>query len=134
MFGIRKRSGAEDISDQTRRMKRLLLVGLTLAACRGSQSAERYGFLARLGQDTISLESVSRSGNTLTSDAVDRFPSVRQRHTEISLAPDGGIRHLVMDITTPSEPENQRARHVVADVTNDSIIMTKRDGASYTRW
>lgn len=115
-------------------MKRVLLVCLALGACRQSKPAEQYGFLAQLGQDTISLERVTRRDNTLTSDAVDRFPRVRQRHTEIALAPDGGIRHLVMDITTPSEPENQRTRHVVADVNADSIIMTKRDGASYTRW
>lgn len=115
-------------------MKRLFLAGLAAAACSQTQQPERYGFVARLGQDTVSLESVTRRGNTLASDEVDRFPRVRQRHTEITLAPDGGIRHLVMDITTPSEPENQRVRHVVADVTNDSILMTKRDGSAYTRW
>src|SRR4051812_30784434 len=114
-------------------MKRLLLCA-ALGACGTNQPAEHYGFIARLGQDTISLESVTRRGNTVTSDAVDRFPRVRQRHSEISLAPDGGIRHLVMDITTPSEPENQRERHVVADVNGDSIIMTKRDGTGSKRW
>ena len=66
-------------------------------AARG-RPTERYGFIARLGHDTISVESVTRTGNTLTSDEVDRFPRVRQRHTEIALGPDGGIRHLVMDI------------------------------------
>ncbi|HEX7020410.1 MAG TPA: DUF2911 domain-containing protein [Gemmatimonadaceae bacterium] len=115
-------------------MKRRLLACLALAACSSSRPAQRYGFVARLGNDTVSLESITRRGDMLTSDEVDRFPRVRQRHTEITLAPDGGIRHLVMDITTPSEPENQRERHVVADVTGDSIVMTKRDGASNKRW
>lgn len=115
-------------------MKRFILAGLALAACGPSQPAERYGFIARLGNDTISLESVVRRGNMLTSDAVDRFPRVRQRHTEISLAPDGGIRRLVMDIVTPSEPGDQRERHVVADVTADSVLMTKRDAAGSKRW
>ncbi|MEP7347551.1 MAG: DUF2911 domain-containing protein, partial [Gemmatimonadaceae bacterium] len=72
-------------------------------------------------------ESVTRSGNKLTSDEVDRFPHVRQRHAEIEIGPDGGIRHLVMDIHTPSEPENQRERHVVVDVTGDSVHISKRD-------
>ncbi len=115
-------------------MKRLIVACLALAACAQSQPADHYGFVARLGNDTVSLESVTRQGNTLASDEVDRFPRVHSRHTEITLAPDGGIRHLVMDITTPSEPENQRHRHVVADVTNDSVLMTKRDGASNLRW
>lgn len=115
-------------------MKRLVLACIALAACASNQPAERYGFVARLGNDTVSLESVTRSGNTLTSDEVDRFPRVRRRHTEITLAPSGGLQHLTMDITTPSEPANERERHVVADVTADSVIMTKRDAGSYKRW
>lgn len=111
-----------------------LSTGLVLGACSRGTSTEHHAFITRLGNDTIAVENVTRTGNTLTSDAVDRFPRVRQRHTEITLAPDGGIQHLVMDITTPSEPEKQRSRHVVADVNKDSIIMTKRDGASYVRW
>jgi hypothetical protein len=111
-------------------MKRFVLAALALLAC-GSPSAaptERYGFVTRLGRDTVSVESVTRRGNTITSDAVDRFPRVRRRHTEIELRPDGGIRRLVMDIHTPSEPAEQRERHVVADVTSDSVHLSKRDG------
>ena len=115
-------------------MNRFLFGAFALAACGTSEPAQRYGFIARLGQDTISVESVTRRGNTLTIDGVDRFPRVRQRHTEITLAPDGGIRRLVMDITSPSEPANQRERHIVADVTSDSVIMTKRDADKNLRW
>ena len=117
-----------------RPVKRFILGTLAVAACGPSHPSERYGFVARLGQDTVSVESVTRSGNTLTSDEVDRFPRVRQRHTEMSVGPDGGIRHLVMDIVTPSEPADQRQRHVVADVTKDSVLMTKRDGTGAMRW
>ena len=105
-----------------------------LAACAAAPSAKRYAFITRLGNDTIAVENVTRAGNNVTSDAVDRFPRVRQRHTEITLAPDGGIQHLVMDIITPSESPKLRKRHVVADVNKDSIIMTKRDDSSYVRW
>jgi hypothetical protein len=90
-------------------MKRLIFALVAVAACRQTRPTERYGFVARLGNDTVSLESVTRTGNTLTSDEVDRFPRVRQRHTEITLAP-------------------------VADVTDDSVVMTKRDGESNKRW
>jgi hypothetical protein len=110
-------------------MKRAVVAVLLLAACRPDQPTERYGFVARLGNDTVSVESVSRRGNTITSDEVDRFPRVRQRHTEITLGPDGGIQRLVTDIRTPSEPAAQRERHVVADVTKDSVRITKRDSA-----
>jgi hypothetical protein len=115
-------------------MKRLLLASLALAACGPGQPTERYGFIARLGNDTVSVENVERRGSTLTADGVDRFPRVRQRHTEITLATDGGIRRLVMHVVTPSEPANERERYIVADVTRDSVIMTKRDGTGSKRW
>jgi hypothetical protein len=116
-------------------MKRLLLAVLLLEACSTGQPAERYGFVARLGNDTVSIESVTRTGNTVTSDEVDRFPVVRQRHTEIQLGPNGGIQRLVMDITTPSEPSGQRERHVEAEVRSDTVHLSKRDSTgvkSYT--
>lgn len=109
-------------------MKRIVPAVLLLAACGREQPSERYGFVARLGRDTVSVESVTRRGNTLTSDEVDRFPRVRQRHTEIVLGPDSGIQRLAMDIRTPSEPAAERERHVVAEVKGDSVHISKRDG------
>src|SRR5205085_10395225 len=78
-----------------------LMVVFSLLSCH-TPPAERYGFLTMLGRDTISIESVVRQGNTLTSDEVDRFPRLRVRHTVVDLNDDGSIRHLVMDIHTPS--------------------------------
>jgi DUF2911 family protein len=117
----------------THRLFFALGASIGIAGCAQQGPAERYGFVALLGNDTVSLESVTRTGNTLTSDEVDRFPLVEERHTEVTLAPNGGVQHLVMDITTPSAPEEIRNRHVVADVTSDSVIMTKRDTAD-KRW
>ncbi len=99
---------------------------LLLASCHTSPT-EQYGFITRLGQDTISMESVTRQGNTVTSDEVDRFPRVRVRHTVIKLNDDGSIRHLVMDIHTPSEPANERERKVIADVANNKVHISKTD-------
>ncbi len=107
-------------------MKRIILV-VAISACSSNQPEERYGFIARLGRDTVSVESVTRRGNHLVSDEVDRFPRVRQRHTEIDLASDGSIRKLVMDIHTPSEPAEQRDRHVAADVENGTVRVSKKD-------
>ena len=114
-------------------MRYLIVAGLALAACQPDQPTERYGFVALLGRDTVSVERVTRRGNSVTSDEVDRFPRVRQRHTEIELAPDGGIRRLVMDIVTPSEPSNQRRRRVTVNVTRDSVHIAKSDSAGTVR-
>ena len=108
-------------------MKRFAFAALAVLACGCTRPAEHYGFVARLGRDTVSLESVTRRGNTVTTDAVDRFPRVRRRHTRIELGPDGAIRRLVMDIHTPSEPAAQRERHVEAEVTADSVRISKHD-------
>jgi hypothetical protein len=102
-------------------------------ACRPTGPEQKYGFIARLGSDTVSVESVTRRGNTVVVDGVDRFPRVRRRHTEIELGPGSTIRHLVMDIHTPSEPANQRERHVTADVTADSVHILQTDDAGKLR-
>jgi hypothetical protein len=115
-------------------MKRFVLLFLALEACAANRPTERYGYIARLGVDTISVERVTRSGDALVSDEVDRFPRVRERHTEIQLGPDGGIRHLVMDITTPSEPSEERHRHVVAAVYGDSVHLSKQDSTGIKRY
>ena len=99
---------------------------VSLLSC-NTPPAERYGFLTMLGHDTISIENTTRQGNTLTSDEVDRFPRVQVRHTVVNLNDDGSIRHLVMDIHTPSEPPGQRDRKVVADVANNKVHLSKTD-------
>jgi hypothetical protein len=109
------------------------LTPVLLVGCGPTGPVERYGFVARLGTDTISVESITRRDNEETTDGVDRFPRVRVRHTEIQVGPDGGIRHLVMQIYTPSESANQRDRRVVADVTNDSVHLSKQDGTGTIR-
>jgi hypothetical protein len=114
-------------------MKRLAAAALFVVGCRPTPPAEQYGFVTRLGRDTVSVESVTRRDNTVTSDEVDRFPRVRQRHTEIELSDSGAIRRLVMDIHTPSEPANLRDRHVVVEVTKDSVHITKHDSAGTVR-
>lgn len=108
-------------------MNRLPIVLLTILACQPAKAAEQYGFVARLGNDTISVECITRRGDEIETDEVDRFPRVRRRHTTIRLAQDGTIRHLEMDIVTPSEPLNERERHVVADVRADSVYLSKHD-------
>jgi hypothetical protein len=103
------------------------LCALILLLSCNTAPVKRYGFLTMLGHDTISIENITRQGNTLTSDEVDRFPIVRIRHTVVNLNEDGSIRHLVMEIYTPSEQSGQRDRTVVADVANNKVHLSKTD-------
>jgi hypothetical protein len=105
----------------------IFLCVLTLLVSCHTGPAKQYGFLTMLGQDTISVETIVREGNTLKSDEVDRFPRVRLRHTVIRLNDDGSIRHLVMDIHTPSEPSGERDRTVIADVADNKVHLSKTD-------
>ncbi|HVT38212.1 MAG TPA: DUF2911 domain-containing protein [Gemmatimonadaceae bacterium] len=108
-------------------MKRLVILALILSACTRAPS-DRYGFVALLGRDTVSVERIDRYPGKLISDEVDRFPAVRIRHTELLLASDGAIRHLVMDVRTPNAgTSRERARRITADFTSDSVLISIRD-------
>ena len=116
-------------------MKRLVVLALALAACGTDTNTERYGFITLLGKDTVAVEAVARRGDAIQSDAVDRWPFVRQRHTEIVLAPDGSIRHFDMVIQTPNAPApKDRQRHIMADITPDSAIVDSKDGNGTKRF
>ncbi|MFI5309782.1 MAG: DUF2911 domain-containing protein [Gemmatimonadales bacterium] len=110
-------------------MKPLFLLSLfLLAACRADRSAERYGFVTTLGRDTIAVERVTRRGDTLSIDGVDRFPYVRHRHTDVVLAGDRSIRRLTMSIHTPAARlARERDRLVTADFGRDTLVVTVRD-------
>lgn len=125
-------------------MHRPLVLLLALAACAAPADlddrpvvhtgpVETHGFITRLGVDTVAAERISRSATALISDAVDRWPLVRQRHTELEIAPDGRLSRMVMDITTPSgTSEDARFRRVVAVFTPDSVHVTIRQASGTT--
>ena len=113
---------------QTTKLKYLFISAIIFfISCNQQPPAEHYGFLTMLGNDTISLESITNQGNTITSDEVDRFPIVRVRHTVINLDTNGSIKHLEMDIHTPAEASKQRECKVIADVANNKVHISKTD-------
>lgn len=123
-------------------MPRFLALLLVLTACGAEQSGsdespitptgptEQYGFITTLGNDTVAAERITRSADALISDGVDRWPFVRQRHTELQLASDGRLTRMVMDVRTPNgETPAKRWRLVTARFTADSVMLTVRDSA-----
>jgi hypothetical protein len=111
-------------------MKRSPLLVLLFLACNAATPAERYGFVALLGNDTVSVERVSRSPTRLVTDGVDRWPFVRRRHTEVELAADGTIRRMVMDVRTPNGGSpRERGRRITARFSNDAVAISIRDSS-----
>jgi hypothetical protein len=111
-------------------MKQSPLLVLLFLACNAAPPPERYGFVALLGNDTVSVERVSRSPTLLVTDGVDRFPFVRRRHTEFELAADGTIRRMVMDVRTPNgRSPKERGRRITADFSKDAVSSTMTNAA-----
>ena len=111
-------------------MSRSTLLPLLLLACSSATPPDRYGFVATLGNDTVAVERIARSSTRLVTDGVDRWPFVRRRHTEFDLAPDGTIRHMVMDVRTPNgRTPAERGRRVTADFSRNAVTVSVRDSS-----
>lgn len=111
-------------------MTRSQLFVLLLLACHPAPPPEHYGFVAVLGNDTVAVERIARSPTRLVTDGVDRWPFVRRRHSEFDLAPDGTIRHMVMDVRTPNgRTPAERGRRVTADFSGEKVSISVRDSA-----
>ncbi len=111
-------------------MKRTRLLPLLFLACSSTTPPESYGFVALLGSDTVSVERIARSPTRLVTDGVDRWPFVRRRHTEFDLAPDGTIRHMVMEVRTPNgRSPRERGRRVTANFSKAAVKISVRDSS-----
>jgi hypothetical protein len=122
-------------------MVRSLPTLLLLAACGGAATfddspivptgtTETYGFVTTLGADTVGAERVTRSADALVSESVDRWPTVRLRHTELAIAPDGRLTRMVMVVRTPSgATPAERWRRVLARFTTDSVMVRIQDSS-----
>ena len=102
---------------------------LVLGACTGP---ETYGFVAVLGNDTTSVERVTRTGHRIVGDAIGRSPTVTRRHWEADLGPNGVIAHWSMDTDIPNAPPDGRHLHHTATFT-DKVTAFTRGTAAGTR-
>lgn len=101
------------------------IIALTILPHRAH--AQTYGFITRLGRDTIAVERVARTGQRVVIDQVERAPRVIRRHAEFLLAPDGTAKTLKVDITTPNAlPSEPRLINVEARFTRDSVYVSHK--------
>jgi hypothetical protein len=101
----------------------------------GACSKEEYGFVARLGDDTTSIEWITRTRNHITSDLVERSPRVMRKHWEATLDADGSLRSWTMNkqILNPRAGEGAEITYRM-DFAGDSVIVTERGGPTNQRY
>ena len=109
-----------------------LLMSLGLATACNQASDETYGFIATLGNDTTSVERITRSGNRITSDAVGRSPVVVRRRWEATLARDGSIRDWKMDTHIPNGQDVKDLHHEAVFAAN-KVTLVRQVGDSVAR-
>ena len=102
---------------------------LLLAVCATACAREEYGYLARLGTDTMAIEWITRNGNTITSDVVERSPRVIRKRWQGTLNSDGTLERWTMDkqIVNP-RPGETRELHYAAEFGSDSVLVHERGG------
>lgn len=102
---------------------------LLLALVAGCSKKEQYGYLATLGNDTISVERITRTKNHIVSEVVEKSPRVIRKHWEVSFHPDGTIDTWTLDkdVANPGTGEAKHA-HYEATFTRDSVIVIGRNG------
>src|SRR5688572_15739872 len=105
----------------------LLLGTLAALSCR-QEPAETWGFVATLGDDTTSVERITRRGDRLTGDQVGRSPAVVRRRWEATLAPDGTVRSWKLDTHIPNAPAGERELHHEIERKGGSIRMVRQAG------
>jgi hypothetical protein len=104
---------------------------LGVASCARPQT---YGFVAVLGNDTTSIERVTRTGNHIVGDAIGRSPAVTRRHWEAELGPNGAITSWSMDTYIPNAPLAAQHIHHTATFTDRATSFTRRTAAGDTSW
>lgn len=111
-----------------RRIVVLLLAALATLSCR-QEPAETWGFVATLGDDTTSVERITRRGDRIEGHAVGRSPAVVRRRWEMTLAPDGTVRRWTMDTHIPNAPAGERDLHHEIERRGGTIRMVRRTGS-----
>ncbi len=102
-----------------------------LAACARAQT---YGFVSTLGNDTTSVERVTRTGNRIVGDAIGRSPTVTRRHWEAKLGRDGVMMSWSMDTDIPNAPPADRTIRHTATFTDRATSFTRTTPAGTRSW
>lgn len=103
----------------------VVLFTLATSAC----AREEYGFVARLGNDTTSIERITRTRSKIVSDVVQQSPRVIRIHWEAQLNRDGGLRRWTMRKSFLNHGADEPAdAEYAADFDNGAVHVKQRVG------
>jgi hypothetical protein len=92
-------------------------------------SSGRTAFVERLGVDTVSVESYTRTAEGFEGDLLIRSPVTRVAHYEASLTPEGTIERMQVDWQTPAEnPDGPPPVGFTVTFDGDSATIETRGG------
>jgi hypothetical protein len=112
----------------------LAAVALTLVgACPlVAQRPESGAFLVRLGNDTVGIESFTRTASRLDVDQVWRAPRTTLRRYVVDLGADGSVTRAEIAVFRPGGSSDRPMQRVVATFHGDSATWETRRGDSVT--
>lgn len=112
-------------------LRSILAASITIAALTSATCArqETYGFVAVLGNDTTSVERVTRTATHIVGEAIGRSPTVTRRHWEADLGPDGAITSWRMDTEIPNAAPDAQRLHHTATFTGRATSFTRGTAA-----
>ncbi len=86
-------------------------------------------FVSRLGSDTVTIETFTRTDTRIEGQLVTRLPYTRRITYAADLDPDGTISHLEAEMSTPAEnPEGAAPQSWTATITNGTATVDRTGG------
>lgn len=103
-----------------------LSVALLVGGCQRDGGESVY--VERLGNDTLAIEVYTRTESTIDGQLLTRTPVTRVAHYVATLAPDGQITRLEVDVSTPdANPDGPPSQRVVTTIAGDSAVMVRQE-------
>src|SRR5690242_21874181 len=75
-----------------------LVTFMCAAAIAAPAKAQRSTYVGTLGRDTLSLEQVVRSPESITGDWISRYGGIMVHHYELTLRPDGTVSRYQLNL------------------------------------
>ena len=116
-------------------LSRSILAAALAVTFAGPLAAQESGsFVVRLGRDTTSVETYTRTANHIEVEQVGRAPRVLRRHFEYDLGVTGATTRAAATFTSPLAPAGAPpVQQITATFAGDSMLMEARRDRKSTR-